>query len=229
MAKITDPKIRVLIGRKLALARENAELKQDEVAINLFGLEQKNRISEIENGRTLPDAELLMTMCKLYGVSADWILGFKIEPELDETASIAGILINSVGDTVFEQVYSITAQISMLYAQHIKSLPKTDVVKLIEAAKTVTQVYFQLDTKAQSVIKPAMMELMECIRQYDRKLANQFNNLTRELDHINQREENELQQKLIIDMVGKRKQRYLQVGLNKNLDIAPQADLFATE
>lgn len=53
--------------------------------------------------------------------------------------------------------------------------------------------------------------------------------MTRELDHVNQRNENDLRQKLIVDLVEKRKQRFLQVGLKKNSEETPQADLFATE
>lgn len=75
MAKQSDLETRAMIGRKLALARERSGMLQHEVAIELFGIAQKNRISEMENGKTLPDAELLQVMCSLYRVSVDWVLG----------------------------------------------------------------------------------------------------------------------------------------------------------
>ena len=95
MAKRTDLEKRVMIGRKLVLARERRGLLQHEVALELFGVEQKNRISEMENGKTLPDAELLQVMCSLYHVSVDWVLGFRINPELNENESVAGVLCQS--------------------------------------------------------------------------------------------------------------------------------------
>jgi predicted XRE-type DNA-binding protein len=95
MAKHTNLETRAMIGCKLALARKCSGMLQHEVVIELFGVEQKNRISEMENGKTLPDAELLQVMCSLYHISVNWVLGFRINPELNETESVAGILCQS--------------------------------------------------------------------------------------------------------------------------------------
>lgn len=137
MAKQSDLETRAMIGRKLALARERSGMLQHEVAIELFGVAQKNRISEMENGKTLPDAELLQVMCSLYRVSVDWVLGFTINPELNETESVAGVLFNSVGDILSENLNAVAAQMSMLCAKHIASFPKPLTIQLLEQAKTV--------------------------------------------------------------------------------------------
>ncbi|HDH1656313.1 TPA: XRE family transcriptional regulator, partial [Acinetobacter baumannii] len=50
MAKKSDLQRRVLIGRKLAMARDMAQLRQEDVALEIFGTPHKNRMSEIENG-----------------------------------------------------------------------------------------------------------------------------------------------------------------------------------
>lgn len=64
MAKKSDLQRRVLIGRKLAMARDMAQLRQEDVALEIFGTPHKNRMSEIENGKLMPDAELLSVLCQ---------------------------------------------------------------------------------------------------------------------------------------------------------------------
>ncbi len=124
MAKKSDLQRRVLIGRKLAMARDMAQLRQEDVALEIFGTPHKNRMSEIENGKLMPDAELLSVLCQKYGVSSDWVLGFTVEPELDKTASVAGILFNSLGDMMSEYTQAMAFQLSMAAAQHVTSFPK---------------------------------------------------------------------------------------------------------
>jgi transcriptional regulator with XRE-family HTH domain len=92
MAKHTNLETRAMIG---PLARKRSGMLQHEVAIELFGVEQKNRISGMENGKMLSDAELLQVMCSLYHVPVDWVLGFRINPELNENESVAGVLCQS--------------------------------------------------------------------------------------------------------------------------------------
>lgn len=64
MAKKSDLQRRVLIGRKLAMARDMSQLRQEDVALEIFGTPHKNRMSEIENGKLMPDAELLSVLCQ---------------------------------------------------------------------------------------------------------------------------------------------------------------------
>ena len=203
-----------MIGRKLALARERSGMLQHEVAIELFGVAQKNRISEMENGKTLPDAELLQVMCSLYRVSVDWVLGFTINPELNETESVAGVLFNSVGDILSENLNAVAAQMSMLCAKHIASFPKPLTIQLLEQAKTVVNQYL-LDQCSNDKLQPVMIELIQTIKECEKDRAIQFNYLAKGLDDIFERDESDVQEKILIDLKKSRKTRFAQTTLPK--------------
>mgnify|MGYP001010671318 FL=1 len=215
MAKQSDLETRAMIGRKLALARERSGMLQHEVAIELFGVAQKNRISEMENGKTLPDAELLQVMCSLYRVSVDWVLGFTINPELNETESVAGVLFNSVGDILSENLNAVAAQMSMLCAKHIASFPKPLTIQLLEQAKTVVNQYL-LDQCSNDKLQPVMIELIQTIKECEKDRAIQFNYLAKGLDDIFERDEGDVQEKILLDLKKSRKTCFSQTTLPKS-------------
>ena len=217
MAKRSDLETRATIGRKLALARERSGMLQHEVALKLFGVEQKNRISEMENGKTLPDAELLQVMCSFYRVSVDWVLGFTINPELNETESVAGVLYNSVGDILSENLNAMAVHISMLCAHHISSFPKALTLQLLENAKTVANQYLnQVDQGSELKLQQAMMDLIQTIKECEKDRAIQFNYLAKGLDDIFERDESDVQEKILIDLKKSRKTRFAQTTLPKS-------------
>ena len=226
MAKRTDLEKRVLIGRKLALARERRGLLQHEVALELFGVEQKNRISEMEHGKTLPDAELLQVMCSMYRVSADWVLGFTINPELNETESVAGILFNSVGDLLSENLNAVTAQISLLCAKHITSFPKALELQLLEQSKAVAKQFLQLDREQPEKLQPVMMDLIKTIQECEKDRAVQFNHIAKGLEDITDRDEDEIQEKILQDLKSQRKTRFVQTSLMTEEKEEAQFDFF---
>lgn len=213
MAKRTDLEKRVTIGRKLALARERAGMLQHEVAIELFGVEQKNRISEMENGKTLPDAELLQVMCSMYRVSVDWVLGFTINPELNETESVAGILFNSVGDILADNLNAITAQIALICAKHINSFPKALQVQLLEQSKAVAKKFIGLNREQQESLQPEMIELIKTVQECEKERAVQFNHIAKGLEDITDRDEDLLQEKILQDLKSQKKMRFTQTTL----------------
>ena len=215
MAKQSDLETRAMIGRKLALARERSGMLQHEVAIELFGIAQKNRISEMENGKTLPDAELLQVMCSLYRVSVDWVLGFTINPELNETESVAGVLFNSVGDILSENLNALTAQMSLLCAKHISSFPKPLTLQLLDNAKTVVNQYL-LDQGTNSKLQQVMIELIQSIKECEKDRAIQFNYLAKGLDDIFERDEGDVQERILLDLKRSRKTRFSQTTLPKS-------------
>ncbi|MFC6628629.1 helix-turn-helix domain-containing protein [Acinetobacter beijerinckii] len=229
MAKRTDLEKRVLIGRKLALARERRGMLQHEVAIELFGVEQKNRISEMENGKTLPDAELLQVMCSMYRVSVDWVLGFTINPELNETESVAGVLFNSVGDILADNLNAITSQISLLCAKHINSFPKALQIQLLEQSKAAAKQFLQLDRSQQEKLKPEMMDLIQTIQECEKERAVQFNHIAKGLEDITERDEDEIQEKILQDLKSQRKSRFTQTTLKDKKGDAeePQLDFLS--
>jgi transcriptional regulator with XRE-family HTH domain len=223
MAKKSDLETRALIGRKLALARERSGMLQHEVAIELFGVEQKNRISEMENGKTLPDAELLLVMCRLYRVSVDWVLGFTINPELNETESVAGVLFNSVGDILSDNLNAVAAQVSMLCAKHIASFPKPLMIQLLENSKNAVNQYL-LDQDSNEKLQPVMIELIQTIKECEKNRAIQFNYLAKGLDDIFERDENNVQEKILLDLKKSNKTRFAQTTLPKDGESVRQLD-----
>lgn len=68
------------IGNRLRIARENAGLKQDDVAKVIGSTFQK--VSSFETGRTRVDLETLVILCDLYKTNTDYILN----PELNRTS-----------------------------------------------------------------------------------------------------------------------------------------------
>lgn len=68
------------IGNRLRIARENAGLKQDDVAKVIGSTFQK--VSSFETGRTRVDLETLVILCDLYKTNPDYILN----PGLNRTS-----------------------------------------------------------------------------------------------------------------------------------------------
>lgn len=62
-----------MLGDRLRKARKNANLTLEQVADKLFTTH--STLSRYENNKRKVDSELLMELCKLYNVSADYILG----------------------------------------------------------------------------------------------------------------------------------------------------------
>lgn len=141
MSRKHDIERRRTIGKNLATARKLAGMSQSDVMVKVWGGDdprQKNRISEIEHGAdTLPDAELLCELCITYGVSADYILGLSVEPEIDMTAGRMGVMYNGLRSTLSEQLESVVMELSRLGATQLANTPKPSMMGIIQAAKDV--------------------------------------------------------------------------------------------
>lgn len=95
MSKISDNDLKMLIAKNLLAARMTAGLTQSDAMAELYQCEKPyfkaaNRMSELEKGTRVLDVIGLVRLCKLYGVSADYILGFTDEPELNEASRLMG-------------------------------------------------------------------------------------------------------------------------------------------
>ncbi|WP_151828027.1 helix-turn-helix domain-containing protein [Acinetobacter oleivorans] len=214
MAKKSDLQRRVLIGRKLAMARDMSQLRQEDVAMEIFGTPHKNRMSEIENGKLMPDAELLSVLCQKYGVSSDWVLGFTVEPELDKTASVAGILFNSLGDMMSEYTQAMAFQLSIAAAQHVTSFPKALTVQLLTASKELIKACLSQDKSIQEKVLPELQALMLIVRECEQNRAKQIRNLEMAIDDVFQRDESDLQEKVLIDLI-QNKKRFSKASLQQ--------------
>lgn len=74
------------IAKRLKEARENAKMKQTELAERLG--KAQTTIASMENGRSTESFKTLKSICEILNVSADWILfgntGQPEEPDLNE-------------------------------------------------------------------------------------------------------------------------------------------------
>ena len=67
-----------LFGQRLRAIRKAAKEKQEDLAVVIDV--QKSQISEMENGKKKTTVEKVALIFEHYGVSADYLVGFKDEP-----------------------------------------------------------------------------------------------------------------------------------------------------
>lgn len=65
------------LGKKITTLRNEIGISQRKLAFELKV--SNNAISLLENDNTLPNANLLIKICKYFNISADWLLGLKEE------------------------------------------------------------------------------------------------------------------------------------------------------
>lgn len=61
-----------MIGTKLKIARKNNNMTLKDVE-KITGISNGN-LSNYENNRNIPGGTAIITLCKLYNISADWLL-----------------------------------------------------------------------------------------------------------------------------------------------------------
>ncbi|WP_295885038.1 helix-turn-helix transcriptional regulator [uncultured Thiohalocapsa sp.] len=108
------------IGRRLRNARELAGFQQQEAA-GLLGYVQKGNLSRIEShldGRSAVPLWLLPRAARLYGVSADYLLGIVDDPEADALGAAERAVVGIMGAVWDEQrrrdVHAMTAALARI-------------------------------------------------------------------------------------------------------------------
>lgn len=91
-----------MIGIKLKKARKKANLSQEKVA-EILNVARSN-ISKYENGKLEPNIQTIRQFCKIYNVSADYLLGIEEEKN---------IVHNSISIGKIDQSNSKNAKISI--------------------------------------------------------------------------------------------------------------------
>ncbi|SDC28720.1 helix-turn-helix domain-containing protein [Acinetobacter boissieri] len=207
---------KVLIGRRLAKARILVKLSQAEVMSRVFSVststKRANRISEIENGHKIPDAEILQKLCLLYGVSADWVLGFTIEPEFDNNSSRVGLLLNGVHEITATMVQQISQTVAQVSANYIGQLPKSCYLELLDRAKI-------LIAHHQGEITDDIANLMACVRECEVLLAREQQGHYKQLDHMAERDTKAWQEILMLDVLQVEQKRKILPPTLRNLDL----------
>lgn len=133
-----DTDLRKLISRNLAQARRVLKYTQRDVARAIFGNEKDHlKISKMENGSMLPDAELLHRLCLLYAVSSDWVLGFNDAVELDPNIGNAGVLFTKLIEQVDNTVKDLCFELCIKASNQISQIPKPIYLDLLNKVEKI--------------------------------------------------------------------------------------------
>lgn len=143
---IDSDEFRRMMGKNLQKARYLSGLTQIQAMQKIWNRSPKdrntNRLSEIENGDKLPSIEVVYKLAKLYGVSLDYIFGVSTEPDADLNASKAGFIMNGTHELVHEMMRNFMPMMS----RYIATLPRTEAMVLLDAAKNVTTDYLSISS-----------------------------------------------------------------------------------
>lgn len=190
MAKKHDLTRRAIIGKNLANARHLAGYSQLDVMREIWSEtgKQKNRISEIESGRALPDAELLSVLCQFYGVSADYVCGLSAEPEIDQTAGRVGMIYNGLKEIASESVRQMVESISKISASYIAAMPKPHALAMMDAAKLVWHEYTKKDNskikRDYPELNDAIFKMFNVVKEFEKAQAINLNRYNLALDEV---------------------------------------------
>lgn len=188
--------IRVTVGRNLAAARKNAGMTQAEVMRIVWNVDNnRNRISEIENGNkdlTLTD---LLIFQNLYNQSLDYICGLSVEPELDMLAST----VNHVVNQSRSMVEYLTEQFAETITEHMKSICRNDHEALMHASKDLCSKLREVGGYDKEVAN-CMNKLMLVIRGVEAKQARQVMAVETQMLQIKQRLDKEDKHIMLSDL-----------------------------
>lgn len=190
--------INVTIGLNLAAARRNAGMSQTDVMKAVWGVSNnRNRISEIENGKknlTLID---LLIFQDLYGQSLDYICGLSIEPEIDILAGTVNHVVNQ-SHAIIEMM---TTELASVVVDHMKSICENDLEALLTRTKALCNA-IKADQYSSGVSEPvakATREVMHVIRKIEVAQARKINAVDMQMIQIKERVNNEDRHYLLRD------------------------------
>ncbi|WLG15009.1 helix-turn-helix transcriptional regulator [Psychrobacter cibarius] len=190
--------INVTVGLNLAAARRNAGMSQTEVMQAVWGVSNnRNRISEIENGKkdlTLID---LLIFQDLYGQSLDYICGLSTEPEIDMLAGT----VNHVVNQSHALIEMLTGNVADVIVSHVKSICKNDHAALLDASKRLCSIVRE-DHKADSASVETVVAastVMRVVRSIEVKQARQAQAIDTQMMQITERVDREDRHRLLKD------------------------------
>ena len=190
--------INVTVGLNLAAARRNAGMSQTEVMQAVWGVSNnRNRISEIENGKkdlTLID---LLIFQDLYGQSLDYICGLSTEPEIDMLAGT----VNHVVNQSHALIEMLTGNVADVIVSHVKSICKNDHAALLDASKRLCSIVRE-DHKADNASVEAVVAastVMRVVRSIEVKQARQAQAIDTQMMQITERVDREDRHRLLKD------------------------------
>ena len=84
--------LKLIIGRRIVLAREMNGFSQGELA-QALGFENSSQVSLWEHGRRLPPLHFIVFLSSTLAVSIDWLLGLDSQPERDSATAARGAVL----------------------------------------------------------------------------------------------------------------------------------------
>lgn len=193
MTAFIEEKTAKSVGKRLKIARTMAKLRQEDVGRHIWGEPIKNRISEIENGR-LPNSAILLRLCLFYGVSADWVLGFTGEPDIDPKLSQVAILYNAIAERSVEMVNNYIERLSEASIAHLTHFNDNSILDLINFNKKLIQ-----HCVDHSVVNPIIKEMMHRVQLCEKYIAQQNVKNYQYLDSLIERDPEMTNEKLFVD------------------------------
>lgn len=137
-----EKKLYKAVAYNLKLAREISGLTLRQAQTAIWGYRNEvmfaNRVSEMESGNKKIELKTIFKACEVYGVSADFVLGFSDEFERDNLAAKqAGMVFQSIRGSVLEA----TEQICMNVTNSITRLPKFQGEMLKTSARQFVDIF----------------------------------------------------------------------------------------
>lgn len=135
MQQVENEKQKRVLAANLKAARLTAGLTMDGASEIIYGSgkSKKNRLSEYENGESLPNVILLIRMSQAYDVSLDYLVGMSSEPDRDvDSAHAAKIMavMQQAGQRMMKTLSDNLAKIS-------RKAPKSAVCALVDEVRSV--------------------------------------------------------------------------------------------
>lgn len=152
-----------IVGHNLRKARDSEGIRVSDAMWAIYGVtNNRNRISEIENGhKNLTLIDMLMFQ-ELYGKSLDYLCGLSVEPEVDMLAGTVNHVVNQ-SQSMIERL---TLQVAEVLVGHVKSVSKDNSVALVDCAKNLCGVIKdELDGRLPSPhLSKALRETLDTLR-----------------------------------------------------------------
>ena len=209
MSKISDDDLKMLIAKNLLAARMTAGLTQSDAMAELYQCEKAyfkaaNRMSELEKGTRVLDVIGLVRLCKLYGVSADYILGFTDEPELNEASRLMGHIHTAMTEVAAASIEQYAQNLTASCSKYLSKLPSPKHLAVIDVAMNVLKLMKESYNDLSGPLQMATRDLDSAILDYERKQRVKNRNFELAVLEIQEKDEHATKHVLQADVIKKK-------------------------
>ena len=209
MSKISDDDLKMLIAKNLLAARMTAGLTQSDAMAELYQCEKPyfkaaNRMSELEKGTRVLDVIGLVRLCKLYGVSADYILGFTDEPELNEASRLMGHIHTAMTEVAAASIEQYAQNLTASCGKYLSKLPSPKHLVVIDVAMNVLKLMKDGYNDLSGPLQKATSDLDSAILDYERKQRVKNRNFELAVMDIQSKDEHATKHVLQADVIKKK-------------------------